>query len=58
MSDCVFPGGKIFEFYFDGTNFKDYEEYNGPENFQGLNPRNFGHWIHIFEKCILDLTEI
>ena len=30
---AVFYRWKIFEFYFFGTDFKDYPEYNGPETF-------------------------
>ena len=56
-NDTVFEGRKIFEIFFKGTSYKNYRDYSGPENFDGLNPRNFGHWIHIFEKCVADLTE-
>ena len=55
--DAVFEGAKIFEFFFEGTRFKKYKDYNGPKDFEGLKPSNFGHWIYIFDKCIADLTE-
>ena len=32
-NEAVFDGWKIFDFYFFGTDFKDYPEYNGPETF-------------------------
>jgi hypothetical protein len=55
--DAVFEGAKIFEFFFEGTRYKNYKEYSGPKEFEGLRPTNFGHWIYIFDKCIADLTE-
>ena len=56
-SDAVYPGNKIFDFFFLGSKFSDYKEYRGPENFEGLTPKNFGHWHYIFEKCLADLTD-
>ena len=55
--DAVFEGSKIFEFFFEGTRFKNYKDYSGPKDFEGLKPSNFGHWIYIFDKCIAELTE-
>lgn len=55
--NSVFEGNKIFEIYFKGTSYKNYHGYSGPPNFQGLTTRNFGHWIHIFEKCVADLSD-
>ena len=56
--DSVFDGHKVFDLYFEGTNFKEYKDYSGPPDFQGLKPTNFGHWTHVFEKCLADLTEL
>jgi hypothetical protein len=55
--DAVYDGTKIFEFFFEGTSYKKYKDYNGPPEFQGLNPSNFGHWIYVFDRCVADLTE-
>ena len=55
--DAVYPGEKIFDLFFEGSRFMRYKDYRGPENFEGLTPRNFGHWNYIFEKCLADLTE-
>ena len=55
--DAVYPGTKIFDLFFSGSKFTDYKEYRGPSNFEGLNPKNFGHWHYIFEKCLADLTD-
>ena len=54
--DAVYPGTKIFDFFLQGSKFMDYKEYRGPENFEGLTPKNFGHWHYIFEKCMADKT--
>lgn len=37
---------------------KDYKDYRGPPNFEGLKPTNFGHWHYIFERCLTDLSEM
>jgi hypothetical protein len=55
--DAVYEGIKIFEIFFEGTKFKNYKDYKGPKDFEGLKPGNFGHWIYIFDRCIADLTE-
>lgn len=31
--DAVFDGRKIFDIFFEGTNYKNYAQYNGPEDF-------------------------
>ena len=54
---AVYPGEKIFEMFFEGSRFTNYKDYRGPENFEGLTPKNFGHWNYIFEKCLADLTD-
>jgi hypothetical protein len=55
--DAVYPGIKIFDFFFEGSRFTNYREYRGPDHFEGLTPKNFGHWHWIFEKCLADLTD-
>ena len=55
--DAVYPGDKIFDLFFEGSRFTNYKDYRGPENFEGLTPKNFGHWNYIFEKCLADLTD-
>ena len=55
-SDAVYPGTKIFDLFFQGSKFTNYKDYRGPENFEGLTPKNFGHWHYIFEKCLADLS--
>lgn len=55
--DAVYPGFKIFEFFFEGTKFKSYKDYEGPEDFEGIKPGNFGHWMYIFDKIVAELTE-
>jgi hypothetical protein len=55
--DAVFEGAKIFEFFFEGTKFKNYKDFKGPKDFEGLKPGNFGHWIYIFDKCVAEMTE-
>jgi hypothetical protein len=55
--NAVFEGKSIFQIYFEGTKYKAYRGYSGPDDFQGLNPRNFGHWIHLFERCVADLFQ-
>lgn len=54
--DAVYPGLKIFEFFFDGSKYTAYDGYRGPDDFVGLQPKNFGHWHYIFEKCMADMT--
>lgn len=31
--DAVYDGTKIFEFFFEGTGYKKYKDYNGPPEF-------------------------
>jgi Rad3-related DNA helicase len=57
-TEAVYPGDTIFDLFFHGTSFKSYPEYNGPDQFQGLSVRNFGHWSHIFEKAIIDIGQM
>ncbi len=56
-SDGAYPGKEIFNFFFNGTRFKDYRDYKGSQTFEGLAPNNFGHWNYIFERCMSDLIE-
>ena len=55
--DAVYEGAKIFEIFFEGTRFKNYPDYAGTKDFEGLKPSNFGHWMYVFDRCIAELTE-
>ena len=54
--DAVYEGDRIFNLFFDGSRFRKYPGYRGPDDFEGLTPKNFGHWHYIFEKALSDLT--
>ena len=34
--DAVYPGIKIFDFFFEGSRYCKYEDYKGPEKYEGL----------------------
>jgi len=55
--DAVYPGIKVFDLFFEGSKYTKYEDYKGPEKFEGLQPKNFGHWHYIFEKCLADTMQ-
>ena len=35
-TDGCYPGREIFQFFFNGTKFKDYKDYKGSRTFEGL----------------------
>jgi hypothetical protein len=34
--DAVYPGIKIFDFFLEGSRYSKYEDYKGPDKFEGL----------------------
>jgi hypothetical protein len=54
--DAVFAGVMIFDLFFEGSKFTSYTDYRGPPEFEGIKPKNFGHWHYIFDKCMTDMS--
>jgi len=55
--DGVYPGSHIFDIFFEGSKYTNYDDYRGPAEFEGIAPKNFGHWHYIFEKCLADIAD-
>ena len=55
--DGVYPGDHIFDLFFEGSKYTKYDDYRGQKDFEGLKPKNFGHWHYIFEKCLADIAD-
>lgn len=54
--DAVFAGVMVFDLFFEGSKFVNYPDYRGPPEFEGIKPKNFGHWHYIFDKCMTDMS--
>ena len=55
-TNLVFEGKWIFDIIYEGSRYSDYEAFNGPQEFEGINWENIAKYKDLASVILQDLS--